>query len=41
VAETALAGLTWIGVVVAGAPGVAFSSAGRSRSLAGYEHRLG
>jgi thiamine-monophosphate kinase len=34
-------GVTWVGEVVPGAPGVAFSSGGRSRSLAGYEHRLG
>jgi thiamine-monophosphate kinase len=34
-------GVTWVGEVVPGAPGLAFSSAGRSRSLAGYEHRVG
>ena len=34
-------GVTWVGEVVDGPPGVAFSSAGRSRSLAGYEHRVG
>jgi thiamine-monophosphate kinase len=41
--ETAarVAGVTWVGGVVGGKPGVAFSSAGRSRSLAGYEHRVG
>ena len=33
--------VTWVGEAVPGEPGVAFSSAGRSRSLAGYEHRLG
>ena len=36
-----IAGVTWVGGVVPGAAGVAFSSAGRSRSLAGYEHRVG
>jgi len=36
-----VAGVSWVGEVVPGAPGVAFSSGGRSRSLAGYEHRLG
>ena len=40
--ETArVAGVTWVGGVVPGATGVGFSSAGRSRSLAGYEHRVG
>jgi thiamine-monophosphate kinase len=34
-------GVTWVGEVVRGAAGVAFRSAGRSRSLAGYEHRVG
>jgi thiamine-monophosphate kinase len=34
-------GVTWIGEVTSGAAGVGFSSAGRSRSLAGYEHRIG
>jgi thiamine-monophosphate kinase len=34
-------GVTWIGEVVAGPAGVGFSSGGRSRSLAGYEHRVG
>jgi thiamine-monophosphate kinase len=34
-------GVTWVGEVVAGPPEVAFSSGGRSRSLAGYEHRVG
>jgi thiamine-monophosphate kinase len=34
-------GVTWVGEVVAGEPGVGFSSGGRSRSLAGYEHRVG
>jgi hypothetical protein len=34
-------GVTWVGEVVAGPPGVGFSSGGRSRSLAGYEHRVG
>jgi thiamine-monophosphate kinase len=37
----AAAGLTWVGAVVAGEPGVAFSSGGAERSPAGYEHRLG
>jgi len=42
VSETArVAGVTWVGGVVPGTAGVAFSSAGRSRSLAGYEHRVG
>jgi thiamine-monophosphate kinase len=36
-----VAGVTWVGGVVGGPAGVAFSSAGRSRSLAGYEHRVG
>jgi thiamine-monophosphate kinase len=40
-ATARVAGVRWVGEVVPGAPGVAFSSAGRSRSLAGYEHRLG
>jgi thiamine-monophosphate kinase len=34
-------GVTWVGEVVAGPAGVAFSAGGRSRSLAGYEHRVG
>jgi thiamine-monophosphate kinase len=34
-------GVTWVGEVVAGPPGVGFSAGGRSRSLAGYEHRVG
>jgi thiamine-monophosphate kinase len=34
-------GVTWVGEVVAGAAGLGFSSGGRSRSLAGYEHRVG
>jgi thiamine-monophosphate kinase len=34
-------GLSWVGAVVAGEPGVAFRSGGASRSPAGYEHRLG
>ena len=33
--------ITWVGKVVPGPPGVAFSSGGRSRPLAGYEHRVG
>jgi thiamine-monophosphate kinase len=37
----AVEGVTWVGEVFAGAPGVEFSSGGRSRSLAGYEHRVG
>ena len=37
----AAAGLAWVGAVVAGEPGVAFSSGGAERSPAGYEHRLG
>ena len=36
-----IADVTWVGGVVPGAAGVAFSSGGRSRSLAGYEHRVG
>ena len=36
-----VAGVTWVGEVVPGEPGVAFSAAGRSRSLTGYEHRVG
>jgi thiamine-monophosphate kinase len=40
-AATRVAGVTWVGGVVGGPAGVAFSSAGRSRSLAGYEHRVG
>jgi thiamine-monophosphate kinase len=40
-AAARVAGVTWIGGVVGGKPEVAFSSAGRSRSLAGYEHRVG
>ncbi len=36
-----VAGITWIGEVVAGPPGVAFSRAGEPRRLAGYEHRVG
>ena len=39
--RTILPGVTWVGGVVPGAAGVAFSSAGRIRSLAGYEHRVG
>jgi thiamine-monophosphate kinase len=40
-ARARIAGGTWVGGVVPGTAGVAFSSAGRSRSLAGYEHRVG
>jgi thiamine-monophosphate kinase len=36
-----VAGVTWVGEVVPGEPGVAFSAGGRSRSLTGYEHRVG
>jgi thiamine-monophosphate kinase len=36
-----IAGVTWVGGVVGGPAGVAFSAAGRSRSLAGFEHRVG
>jgi thiamine-monophosphate kinase len=36
-----IAGVTWVGLVVGGPAGVAFSAAGRSRSLAGFEHRVG
>jgi thiamine-monophosphate kinase len=34
-------GVVWVGKVVAGAPGLGFSAGGRSRLLAGYEHRVG
>src|SRR3954471_18581920 len=40
-ASARVAGVTWVGGVVGGPAGVAFSAAGRSRSLAGYEHRVG
>jgi thiamine-monophosphate kinase len=40
-AAARVAGVTWVGGVVGGKPGVAFSSGGKSRSLAGYEHRVG
>jgi thiamine-monophosphate kinase len=40
-ASARITGVTWVGGVVAGTAGVAFSSGGRSRSLAGYEHRVG
>jgi thiamine-monophosphate kinase len=40
-ATARVAGVTWVGGVVEGAAGVAFSSAGQRRSLAGYEHRVG
>jgi thiamine-monophosphate kinase len=40
-ATARVAGVTWVGGVVPGEPGVGFSSGGRSRSLAGYEHRIG
>jgi thiamine-monophosphate kinase len=36
-----LAGLTWVGEVVAGAPGVELRAGGRSVDLRGFEHRLG
>jgi thiamine-monophosphate kinase len=36
-----IAGVTWVGGVLPGTAAVAFSSAGRSRPLAGYEHRVG
>jgi thiamine-monophosphate kinase len=36
-----VAGVIWVGGVAGGPAGVAFSSGGRSRSLAGYEHRVG
>jgi thiamine-monophosphate kinase len=35
------AGVVWVGEVVPGEPGVTFSAGGASRSLTGYEHRLG
>jgi thiamine-monophosphate kinase len=35
------ADLTWVGAVVAGEPGVGFSSAGSPRAIRGYEHRIG
>ena len=38
--EAACADLTWVGRVLAGA-GARFLDAGGSRTLAGYEHRLG
>jgi thiamine-monophosphate kinase len=34
-------GITWVGEVVDGPPGVTFSSSGAPRSLAGFEHRVG
>jgi thiamine-monophosphate kinase len=40
-AAARVAGVTWVGGVVGGKPGVSFSSGGQSRSLAGYEHRVG
>src|SRR5215218_4785908 len=40
-ASARITGVTWVGGVVGGKPGVAFSSGGRSRPLAGYEHRVG
>jgi thiamine-monophosphate kinase len=40
-ATARVAGITWVGGVVEGEAGVAFSSAGQRRSLAGYEHRVG
>jgi thiamine-monophosphate kinase len=40
-ATARVAGVTWVGGVVEGEAGVAFSSAGQRRSLAGYEHRVG
>src|SRR4051794_4470262 len=36
-----VAGVTWVGGGGGGEPGVAFRSGGQSRSLAGYEHRVG
>jgi thiamine-monophosphate kinase len=39
-AAAAVAGLRWIGRVVAGAGGVRFFDSGGERTLAGYEHRL-
>ena len=33
--------VTWVGKVVAGPAGVAFSCAGAPRRLAGFEHRVG
>jgi len=36
-----IAGVTWVGGVLPGTAAVAFSSGGRSRPLAGYEHRVG
>jgi thiamine-monophosphate kinase len=40
-AAARVAGVTWVGGVRRGPAGIAFSAAGRSRSLAGYEHRVG
>jgi thiamine-monophosphate kinase len=40
-ATARVAGVTWVGGIVEGEAGVAFSSAGQRRSLAGYEHRVG
>jgi thiamine-monophosphate kinase len=34
-------GVTWVGRVVDGPPGVAFTAGGAIRSLAGYEHQVG
>jgi thiamine-monophosphate kinase len=34
-------GVVWVGDVTAGEPGVVFRGGGRTRSLAGYEHRVG
>jgi thiamine-monophosphate kinase len=39
-ATARVAGVTWVGGVVGGSPAAAFSSGGKSRSLAGYEHRV-
>ena len=41
VAPRTAAGLTWVGEVVAGEPGVELSRAGSAVGLAGYEHPVG
>jgi thiamine-monophosphate kinase len=40
-ASARVAGVTWVGGVVGGPAGVAFSAGGQRRSLAGFEHRVG
>jgi thiamine-monophosphate kinase len=40
-AASRVEGVRWVGAALSGGPGIALSSGGTTRSLAGYEHRVG